>query len=405
MRIDSRWRRALGAGTVAAAIMIAVGSTGTASAAANPLTAPFTECPAIGAAPSCQILLVVNSNDTISVLGDSSVGPYDGSDDTLVGVVNNSAKPVPAITVSGPGSGLAGFDEDGICTYANNGNYCDTQQLSGTDPEDYAGPGTSFTLDPKSQDDVEVDFAGSGLAAGAATYFSLEGALTAASLTSRTGKLPSLKITTSVSNHPIVPDPGPDASVKFTLTATNSDGTPAAHATVTMSNAKPGATFHTNAKGVLTLIEPVTVQPGSPGGAMNIVTAQVIAANGTTGSAAQELYNTTQYAACSFDGKPGLDTSLLDNMLPDVGGFSLSGIQTLIENLAPWLGGYHTNVAGYTITVPKARNIYAQTLQITHRGKTTYSGTGYSRHKILQVSSNLFDQIQSGCAGGPSNLA
>lgn len=142
---------------------------------------------------------MVNSNNTITVLGDSKVGPYDGSDDTLVGIINNSGKPVPAITVSGPGSGLAGFDGDGICTYATGGttggggsgftgdSYCTAQQLAGTDPEDYAGPGTSFTLDPNSQDDVEVDFAGSGLAAGSSTYFSLEGALTAAVITARNG--------------------------------------------------------------------------------------------------------------------------------------------------------------------------------------------------------------------------
>ena len=87
-------------------------------------------------------------------------------------------------------------------------------------------------------------------------------------------------------------------------------------------------------------------------------------------------------------------------MLPD----ELGAIQTLIENLAPWLGGYHTNVGGYTITVPKASNIYAQTLLITHRSKTTYSGTGYSRHKILRVGDQL-EQIQDGCtAGGQPGL-
>lgn len=212
-------------------------------------------------------------------------------------------------------------------------------------------------------------------------------------------ELASLRVTTSVGNSPIVPDPGADASVKFTLTARNSDGTPAANATVTMSNAKRGAIFHTNAKGVLTLIEPVRVQPGSVGGAYR-VTAQVTTANETTGSATQVLYNASQYASCSFDGKPGVDTSLLDAMLPD----ELGAIQTLIENLAPWLGGYHTNVAGYTVTVPKASNIYAQTLVITHRGKPTYSGTGYSRHKILRVGDQL-EQIQDGCTTGSGDLA
>jgi hypothetical protein len=187
----------LTAGTAVAVAMLGI-MTGTA-AASSPVTPPFTECPAIGAAPGCEILLVVNANDTISVLGDSKVGPYDGSDDTLIGILNNSSGPVPAITVSGPSSGLAGFDGDGICTYATGGtaggsgftgdSYCSAQQLAGTDPEDYAGPENTFTLDPSSLDDVEVDFTGNGLAAGASTYFSLEGALTAAVITAHKGGL------------------------------------------------------------------------------------------------------------------------------------------------------------------------------------------------------------------------
>ena len=141
---------------------------------------------------------MVNPDQSISVLGDSAVGPYDGADDTLVGIVNNSSTAITAITVSGPGSGLAGFDGDGICTYAAgsaNGSgfagdsYCSSAQMAGTDPGDYAGPGTSFTLDPNSQDDVEVDFTGNGLAAGNSTYFSLEGALTAAVVKARNGGL------------------------------------------------------------------------------------------------------------------------------------------------------------------------------------------------------------------------
>lgn len=209
----------------------------------------------------------------------------------------------------------------------------------------------------------------------------------------------SLKVTTSVSNYPIAPDPGASAFVKFTLTAKNSNGKPAAHATVKMSNARPGAIFHTNAKGVLTLIEQVSVQPGSVG-VTTRVTAHVTAANEATGSATQELYDASQYGSCSFDGQPGLDTSLLDEMLPG----SLGAIQTLIENFGPVLSGYHTSVAGYTVTVPKARTIYAQTLLITHRGKTTYSGTGYSRHQILRVG-DLLDQIQDGCTAGGGDLA
>jgi hypothetical protein len=187
----------VGAATAVALLGVIAGP----ASASNPVTAPFTECPAIGAAPSCDILLVVNPDNSVSVFGDSSVGPYDGGDDTLVGIVNNSTNPVPAITVSGPNSYLAGFDGDGICTYATGGttggsgpgfigdSYCNAQQLTGTDPQDYQGPANTFTLDPNSQNDVEVDFAGKGLAANSSTYFSLEGALTAAVITARKGGL------------------------------------------------------------------------------------------------------------------------------------------------------------------------------------------------------------------------
>jgi hypothetical protein len=187
-------------GSVAVTVTLLGVIQGTASAS-NPVTPPFTECPSIGAAPSCDILLDVNPNRTITPIGDSSVGPYDGNDDSLVGIVNNSSSPVQAIVVSGPNSGLAGFDGDGICTYATGGttggsgagftgdSYCDAQQLAGTDPEDYEGPENTFTLDPNSQNDVEVDFTGKGLAPGQTTYFSLEGALTAATITSRVGTL------------------------------------------------------------------------------------------------------------------------------------------------------------------------------------------------------------------------
>ena len=87
----------------------------TASAASQP-SPPFTQCPAIGDSPSCEILLVVNPDNTVSVLGDPAVGPFDGDDDTLVGIVNDSAVAVSAVTVSGPGSGLSLFDGDGICS-------------------------------------------------------------------------------------------------------------------------------------------------------------------------------------------------------------------------------------------------------------------------------------------------
>jgi len=157
---------------------VAVATTAQAAAATTP---PFNECPAVGQDPSCEILLVVNPNSIISVVGDPALGPYDGADDTLIGIVNNSSKPVPAITVTGPGSDLSGLDSDGLCTFSVSG--CPFG------PTGYEGPGTSITTDPSLPDSAEIDFAGTGLKPGATGYFSLEGALTAATITSRTGKL------------------------------------------------------------------------------------------------------------------------------------------------------------------------------------------------------------------------
>jgi hypothetical protein len=119
-------------------------------------------------------------------VGDPSVGPFDGGDDTLAGIVNNSARSVAAVTVSGPGSDLSGFDGDGICS----GSYGTWNGSAGCPygSTGYEGPGTSFVVDPSLPDSAEVDFT-AGLAPGKSAYFSLEGALVSAQLTAREGHL------------------------------------------------------------------------------------------------------------------------------------------------------------------------------------------------------------------------
>ncbi len=141
--------------------------------------APFHACPAVGAAPSCAILLVVEDDGTITIYHDDTVGPYDGSDDTLVGVTNYSGKPVTSITVKGAGSGLANFDGDGLCTVVS---------CAWNAPTGYEGPNTSFVTIPGDLDDVQIDFPDT-LADQTSTYFSLEGVLTSAALTARPGTL------------------------------------------------------------------------------------------------------------------------------------------------------------------------------------------------------------------------
>jgi hypothetical protein len=186
-----RGRAALKSIAVAASVLIIGGSVAgpvvAANAASGP-TPPFKECPAIGASPSCEILLVVNPDNSVAVVKDPAVGPFDGSDDTLVGVINDSSASVKAVTVSGPGSDLSGFDGDGICS----GDYGTWDGSSGCPygPTGYEGPGTSFVTSSLLPDSAEVDFTG-GLAPGKWAYFSLEGALATATLTAREGKLAS----------------------------------------------------------------------------------------------------------------------------------------------------------------------------------------------------------------------
>jgi len=74
----------------------------------------FTQCPAVYLNNGCQYLITVN-NSTETVLQDPNEGPYEGSDDSLIGVQNNSSTPVSELPLAVPGSELFGFDGDGIC--------------------------------------------------------------------------------------------------------------------------------------------------------------------------------------------------------------------------------------------------------------------------------------------------
>lgn len=176
------WKIWLAVPALFAGIVVTTASpAGPAGAAGIPI-APFNECPAVGASPSCKVLLVLEPSGTVTVYDDSSVGDYDGGDDTLVGIVNDSSSAVGAVTVTGPGSYLSEFDGDGLCTFIT---------CSWPNPTTYEGPSNTFVTDPSLPDSAEVDFTG-GLAPNASTYFSLEGTLTSAALTARQGTLKGL---------------------------------------------------------------------------------------------------------------------------------------------------------------------------------------------------------------------
>jgi hypothetical protein len=102
-------------------------------------------------------------------------GPYDGSDDTYIGVVNSSGVTANSFFLSST-SNIFGFDSDGIDSYGA------PEDPGNPDASGYGGPITYFTGIGAGDLSGTVNFFG-GLAVGAATYFSLEEALTLTSFT------------------------------------------------------------------------------------------------------------------------------------------------------------------------------------------------------------------------------
>ncbi len=194
-------------------------------------TAPFNECPQIGYDASCGLLINVSNNGEnvlqdpnnaasgVSNINPGNPQPYDNIEDTLIGIVNNSSKPIFSLQLSASAAQVPifGFDGDGICTYANGGSntaavggggggqvggpgeppagytgsgYCNASQLaggagpSGPDPNgsDYQGPTTSYSNISSDTTSGVVNFNG-GLAPGQSTYFSLEDSLTSSQVT------------------------------------------------------------------------------------------------------------------------------------------------------------------------------------------------------------------------------
>jgi hypothetical protein len=131
----------------------------------------FTICPSVGLdTGGCQIVIVINpdGSPTIFTNPGPNSGPFDGQEDSLVGVQNNSGQTISAIPLTG--TNIFAFDGDGLCTFIT---------CSWPNPTSYEGPGTSFTITDVSNG--AVNFTG-GLADQASTYFSLEGAVTGTSL-------------------------------------------------------------------------------------------------------------------------------------------------------------------------------------------------------------------------------
>ena len=118
--------------------------------------------PAFGADTQPGIIITYTNSGVSSVT--TGQGPYDGIEDTYIGVVNNSSVTRTSLNLSSTAN-IGGFDGDGIdaSPYNSPGN--------ASDSTGYGGPQSFFTNNLGTS--LTVNFLG-GLAPGATTYFSLE---------------------------------------------------------------------------------------------------------------------------------------------------------------------------------------------------------------------------------------
>jgi hypothetical protein len=75
-------------------------------------------CPPINGITTCNVIITAGPGGSfVTTLPNSN--PYDGSDDNLVGIINNSGGTITSLSFigSGNGGGLFAFDSDGLQTF------------------------------------------------------------------------------------------------------------------------------------------------------------------------------------------------------------------------------------------------------------------------------------------------
>jgi hypothetical protein len=116
--------------------------------------------------PNCNLVVTFNADGSVTTtIPTGATSNYDGTEDALIGVVNNTSLPITSFTISG--SGIFGFDGDGIDTFTGVGRAGNNPDNSG-----YGGPDASFTF--SNVDTGTVTFNNGGIDPGGSDYFSLE---------------------------------------------------------------------------------------------------------------------------------------------------------------------------------------------------------------------------------------
>jgi hypothetical protein len=248
---------------------------GTATASATTASAtpvpPFSQCPPVGLDTSCAVLIVLGPGGSKATFVDPTQPPFDGIEDTLIGVQNNSGAPVSSLSLTG--SGIFALDGDGLCSPFNFPNPAPAGCPYGT--TGYEGRATSlpvastapttFPAESYSITDANtgtVHFLNPPIPDGGSAYFSLEGPTSAiAPCTSSTPATVTLSPTTAV--NPV--------STSHTVTATVNSvcGTPVGGVTVhfTIASTAPGqgvitGTCTTDASGTCSFTYQGPILPG-----------------------------------------------------------------------------------------------------------------------------------------------
>ena len=204
---------------------------GATPAVAPAVTGPFPECPAIGAdTTGCGFLISLPQTGSATVTA-SGQGPYDGHDDTLVGIVNNTDQAISTVTLSS-NTDIFGFDGDGICTNPYKGQFTNTCPY-GT--SNYEGPGTSFSNISGDKKSGTLNLS-PALEPGASTFFSLESDLTGAGFVIP-AKFTVVKSVTSTGPYYAGSTSNP---IDYSISATNDTG--AQSGTITISDHVPANT-------------------------------------------------------------------------------------------------------------------------------------------------------------------
>lgn len=223
-------------------------------------TSGLNECPNIGdSTEGCAVLIILPASGPAQIVQNTNTncgpssnrdcnGPFDGQDDTLVGILNETNVAIPQVALSS-NTDIFGFDGDGICSTSHgNPTYGDWTGQSGCPygTTGYEGPGTSFNGYAKSTGYKvgNVLFSNGGLAAGSSTFFSLESSLSGASFT-----VPASFVVTKSASPSSVIAGDTSTPITYTLTATNignaagdvsiSDGIPTGTTYVASSAACP----------------------------------------------------------------------------------------------------------------------------------------------------------------------